>query len=238
MSNKHLHPSEIPIYMALPVSSKKTTNEKTPLDDNELKQEDTSDTKIDIESLSDVSKIKYYGIYPDPNKIETTMALSKRTKRSVQSVCHYVNWCGIFDSQLLPNPTQWKFNPLSKQLVEEPKDAFTIECFSPTESEKLIQLCELYGFEDCGYPKGYRSNTRLITSDELLANNLYERIKLVCPKRYECDDTIWEICGLNERFRCCKYVKGQKFGMHCDARYVRNRKEKSFYTVNIYLNDG
>eukprot|EP00483_Globobulimina_turgida_P005254 UN05264 len=46
------------------------------------------------------------------------------------------------------------------------------------------------------------------------------------------------MCGLNERFRCCKYVKGQLFGMHCDARYFRHSKEKSFYTVNIYLNDG
>ncbi len=46
-----------------------------------------------------------------------------------------------------------------------------------------------------------------MTHDELLARGLYDRIKLVCPKRYESDDTVWEICGLNERFRWCKYIK-------------------------------
>ena len=53
-------------------------------------------------------------------------------------------------------------------------------------------------------------------------------------------------CGLlfiahlieSERFRWCKYVEGQKFGMHVDARFVRHAQEKSFYTVNVYLNDG
>ena len=40
-----------------------------------------------------------------------------------------------------------------------------------------------------------------------------------------------------ERFRWCKYVKGQRFGMHVDARFVRDARCKSFYTVNVYLND-
>ena len=178
------------------------------------------------------------GIFPDPNKIETTKALSKRTRTMVHHVVHHLNWSGIFDKKLLPDKPKWKYNPKSKKSVEKGKDAWTIEIFSPTECKKLIELCELYGFEDCGYPKGYRSNTRLITEDKALANKLYERIKECCPKRYENDDTLWEICGLNERFRWCKYIKGQRFGTHCDARYVRDRYEKSFYTVNVYLNDG
>ena len=94
------------------------------------------------------------------------------------------------------------------------------------------------GFCLCGYPKEYRSNTRLITQDDALCAELYQRIKACCPKTYTHDDTEWEICGLNERFRWCKYIKGQKFDMHCDAIYQRNEKQKSFYTVNIYLNDA
>ncbi len=221
---------------------KKKENEEINTDENDVKQEHKSEMKIDVQSLSDINKEKYYGLYPDPNKIETTMALSMRTGRAVQSVFHNVNWSGIFDENIFPNTSNWKFDPKSKTFVEKPKDAFTIQCFSPQESKKLIQLCELYGFEDCGYPKGYRSNTRLIVQDQAFADALYERIKVVCPKLYKNDNTHfitrWEICGLNERFRCCKYVKGQRFGTHCDARFLRSGKEKSFYTVNIYLNDG
>ena len=33
-------------------------------------------------------------------------------------------------------------------------------------------------------------------------------------------------------------MKGQRFGTHCDARFCRTSREKSFYTVNVYLNDG
>ena len=42
----------------------------------------------------------------------------------------------------------------------------------------------------------------------------------------------------SERFRWCKYVKGQHFEKHVDARFTRSDNEKSFYTVNVYLNDG
>ena len=33
-------------------------------------------------------------------------------------------------------------------------------------------------------------------------------------------------------------MKGQRFGIHCDAVFSRSLSEKSFYTVNIYLNSG
>merc|ERR1712205_266059 len=76
------------------------------------------------------------------------------------------------------------------------------------------------------------------TNDAALAQQLYERVKQVVPDRYVHDDVEWTRCGLNERWRWCKYVKGQKFGTHVDAVYHRNANEKSFYTVNVFLNDG
>merc|ERR1711997_220808 len=94
------------------------------------------------------------------------------------------------------------------------------------------------GFEDCGYPKSYRSNTRMITEDAALANKLYQRVRQCCPETYTFDNQTWRICGLNERFRWCKYVKGQRFGTHCDANFMRSINEQSLYTLNIYLNDG
>ena len=145
----------------------------------------------------------YAGINPDPNKVETTMMLSKRTNKMVHHVVHNVNWSGIFDETLVPNITKWKFKPKAKNKVEKGKDAWTIEIFSPSESKKLIELCEIYGFEDCGYPPEYRSNTRMITNDSALAQKLYERIKACCPKTYKVDGVTWTICGLNGTYACC-----------------------------------
>jgi len=178
------------------------------------------------------------GINPNPKNIETTAALAKRLKTAVPLVCHHVNWSGIFDPKLLPNKTKWRFSTKSKKVIDPPKDAFTLSVLSPTESRKLIQLCELYGFEDCGYPKNYRSNTRMITQDAALANKLYQRVRQCCPETYTFDNQTWRMCGLNERFRWCKYVKGQRFGVHCDANFTRSATEMSLYTLNIYLNDG
>merc|ERR1719420_1592801 len=101
------------------------------------------------------------GINPNPKTIETTAAVAKRTKQAPGAVCHQVNWSGIFNPKLLPNKTKWRFNAKTQQ-IDPPKDAFTCSVLSPSESRKLIELCELYGFEDCGYPKDYRSNTRMI----------------------------------------------------------------------------
>ena len=75
---------------------------------------------------------------------------------------------------------------------------------SPTESAKCVELCELYGFEDCGYPQNYRSNTRMITTDPGLSQVLYQRIKECCPATYECEGEQWEICGLNG-IQICSY---------------------------------
>ena len=140
---------------------------------------------------------KQCGIFPDPNKIETTMAKSKRLRKPVQTVVLDVNWSGIFNEELLVNSTKWKYDPTATNAVEKGMDAWTLEIFSPAECSKLIELCEMYGFEDCGYPKGYRSNTRLITQDQDFADVLYDRIKQCCPQKYKSDGGIWEICGLN-----------------------------------------
>merc|ERR1719356_2123 len=173
-----------------------------------------------------------------PKKVETTAALAKRQKCPVHAVSHDTNWFGLLDPQILPPKTKWQYNADARTMVEKGKDAWTIELLSPTESAKCVELCEMYGFEGCGYPEHYRSNTRMITTDPALAEVLYQRIKACCPQTYECEGAQWEICGLNERFRWCKYVKGQKFGIHTDAVFQRSLSEKSFYTVNIYLNSG
>ncbi|KAL3473585.1 hypothetical protein BJX99DRAFT_196182 [Aspergillus californicus] len=47
----------------------------------------------------------------------------------------------------------------------------------------------------------------------------------------------YQITQFNERLRFLKYVGGEYFRAHCDAKYTSpDRKEKSFFTVHLYLN--
>jgi len=47
----------------------------------------------------------------------------------------------------------------------------------------------------------------------------------------------WRIDGLNPRMRFCRYEKGGHFAPHYDGVYVADMYRRSFYTVNIYLNE-
>jgi hypothetical protein len=42
---------------------------------------------------------------------------------------------------------------------------------------------------------------------------------------------------LNEVFRFCRYGPGGVFGAHRDTNFSRSARERSFMTINIYLND-
>eukprot|EP01083_Nonionella_stella_P236267 829981_1 len=139
---------------------------------------------------------------------------ANRQKIPAYTVIHDVNWSTIFNS--LPNPNNWKFDPNSKQKLKD-RDACIVSIFSPTECQKLIELTELYGYVDVGFDKDYRSNTRIQTKDLLFNRIVFDRIKQLCPQQLKTDDKTWEICGLNERYRWCKYIKGQKFDTHLDG---------------------
>lgn len=49
---------------------------------------------------------------------------------------------------------------------------------------------------------------------------------------------VWEFTRPNERMRFLKYVEGEYFRPHCDGSYeTPDRKERSYYTLQLYLND-
>lgn len=81
--------------------------------------------------------------------------------------------------------------------------------------------------------KGVRNNDRLMVFDNDLAKNLFQRANKFLPQTHEDD----KILDFNEMFRIYKYSPGQRFKMHRDGSYIRNEREKSFYTFMIYLND-
>ena len=116
------------------------------------------------------------------------------------------------------------------------------QLLTPAECDRLQRAAEACGFGTTGYPKEYRGNKRLIATDAGLADALWARLRPFVPETLRapagggCTAT-WRAAGLNERFRLAKYHPGTQFGAHCDACFERDRTERSFYTVNVYLND-
>jgi len=173
---------------------------------------------------------------------ESTCDLSQRTNaRHPSYAVHNVSWSQFMDT------SSCRENEISVKVVEDGKDVMVFgNVLSAEECESLIHLSERHGYvmlksaENGG--KG-RTNTRVLTHDESLANLLYLRMKRFLPPFYRLTDgRMWneeyDLCGLNERFRWCKYVEGQSFkSIHCDKRVSLPEQERySFFTVNIYLN--
>jgi hypothetical protein len=129
---------------------------------------------------------------------------------------------------------KWK---MKKENVLPDKEVFLLSpCFSPEECLKIIAAAEAKGFGRTNYPKHYRGNYRLITTDINLASVLWSRMQDLVPAEVEENGCTWDAIGLNECFRLSKYCDGDVFSSHVDTFYRRNSEEKSMYTVNIYLN--
>jgi len=122
---------------------------------------------------------------------------------------------------------------------------------SKQECEFFIRQAEDLGLDSvgkAGYDVSYRNNDRVIATSEDVANMLLDRISPFIQQemRIGAENTHlhhsgtygeWELCGMNECFRLCRYQPGGHFSPHYDARFQRNMRELSLKTVMIYLND-
>lgn len=113
--------------------------------------------------------------------------------------------------------------------------------FSEEECKALLSESEKLGFGGTHYPKHYRGNLRLLTTDQSLANAVWHRLRPIVPQILQMPHVKgdWEPIGLNECWRLAKYYPGDRFMGHCDANFTRRRDvEESMFTVNVYMNDG
>ncbi|TID26965.1 oxidoreductase domain-containing protein [Venturia nashicola] len=91
---------------------------------------------------------------------------------------------------------------------------------------------------------------RIIFDSPELASRMWERVAPLIPEilRLEGEPQVmgwgpvkrgevWKCVGLNERLRFLKYVGGEFFKAHCDGCYEAPTKERSYYTLHLYLND-
>jgi hypothetical protein len=126
--------------------------------------------------------------------------------------------------------------------IELHPQIFLIENFlSNEECDHYIELTQDKVFEEAKINmrgrqlmnKGVRNNDRLMIFDKDLAETLFKKAVEFLPLIHQ----DYKILDFNEMLRIYKYSPGQQFKMHHDGSYIRNEKEKSFYTFMVYLND-
>jgi len=116
--------------------------------------------------------------------------------------------------------------------------------FTELDCEKLIEKSEVQQYERAQITVGndqfrtdtsVRNNDRIIFDDTDLAKELFDQVACYLPKTW--DEGLWELSGLNERFRYYRYGEGQTFKPHFDGAYEQGKFHKSFLTLLFYLND-
>lgn len=114
--------------------------------------------------------------------------------------------------------------------------------FSAQECLELIAKTEAHGYGAAPittafgprYVPEIRDNTRVMYDDASSAGDLFEQIGPALPQSWH----DYSRTGLNERFRFYRYRQGQAFRWHRDGAFVRNRNQRSAFTVMVYLNEG
>ncbi|MBC3916425.1 2OG-Fe(II) oxygenase [Undibacterium sp. CY18W] len=122
---------------------------------------------------------------------------------------------------------------------------------SAEECQHYISLAENAGFQsaETDYPPSYRNNDRLVMDNPLLAARLFQRLNLRLDQRlntrlqeHEQAAAIrtiegWQLHGINERLRFCRYRPHQQFNIHQDGVHFRHAGYQSKLTFMIYLSD-
>lgn len=116
---------------------------------------------------------------------------------------------------------------------------------SPAECQALIVQAEAHGFAsaELDYPPSYRNNDRWVLDDPALAASLQQRLADLFadgPHRLlpASAQSEWQLQGINERLRLCRYRAGQQFRIHQDGVHHRGPHCRSMLTFMVYLTDG
>ncbi len=133
----------------------------------------------------------------------------------------------------------------------EPPDARALRCqdvcftiadaLTPARCAAIVADATARGFAPTGadYPPSYRDNDRLVLDDPALAASLFAELRAFLPQRLvDRDGVAWAVCGLNERFRLCRYRDGQGFRIHRDGAHAPSPAERSLLTLQVYLDDA
>lgn len=167
------------------------------------------------------------------------------------------------DDQLALAPADAGAVPVSAQVIAELADlcgpldlAYSAklvrQVLSADECARLIALGDKVGLRDiaCGYRT---ASSRAILRMPGLARELFARMSSCFPRTLvlapdnshpRClgltgrsgADGVWQLVGMNELFRLCRYEAGGGFAPHFDGQFCASEDVASFFTVMLYLN--
>jgi WD40 repeat protein len=119
------------------------------------------------------------------------------------------------------------------------------EFLSAAECAAYISAAEQRGFRtaETDYPPSYRNNERQVIDDDLMSEKLLRRLRQYAPGNLTVSTggmtlQSWNLIGLNERIRICRYKSGECFNIHQDGVHYRANGLESKLTFMIYLTDG
>ena len=114
---------------------------------------------------------------------------------------------------------------------------------APHECAAFRQLMDTAGdVTDFGSgERSYQYRKRAVCRQEEAMAALWVRVRKVMEEEgllglTEPEGADWEAVGLNEMVRLVSYPPGGKFDRHCDSCFSRSDEERSWWTLNIYLN--
>ncbi|XP_064601868.1 uncharacterized protein LOC135467886 [Liolophura sinensis] len=123
--------------------------------------------------------------------------------------------------------------------------AFVLDnVYTKQECDEYIKKTEEMGYEKALLNTGgdtqmlrtdVRNSYRCIWDSVEEGKKLWQRIQAYIPVDYTPG---WQPVGLNERLRFLRYDPGEYFKPHYDGSYQRKNGEKSFITIQLYLNEG
>ncbi|XP_052064513.1 uncharacterized protein LOC127704449 isoform X2 [Mytilus californianus] len=134
---------------------------------------------------------------------------------------------------------------IKKEGINIPRDfrghtAFALyNVLTQEECNKYIKVSEDIGYEAAKVGKNQivltdvRQSSRCLLDTFEETNKIWNRIKPYIPATWQNRKVI----GLNERLRFLRYDPGEYFKPHYDGRYERETGEKSYFTIQVYLNE-
>jgi len=137
--------------------------------------------------------------------------------------------------------------------IKEDKGKFAIvlyNVYTSEECEKLIADTEAIGYipavVNIGnnaeiYDPDYRRSDRCLVDSFEYADDLWRRVKEHIPATFGNPygpHIKRTVVGINERFRFLRYNPGDFFKAHWDGCYRRDNGDRTYLTIQLYLNEG
>ena len=122
---------------------------------------------------------------------------------------------------------------MTSELIEEPL-LCEVDLFTQEECDSLIERANNIGWHRALTGGIYY---RSLMVDAKLSENIWQKIKHLCPETLTVNNNTFTPIGVNDHFRFSKYEKGGEFRTHLDGINVDSNNNRSMFTINIFLND-